>query len=112
MRPQVRYFGPSDDGTIPWPGFPIANDQRYAWRLDPRTEVLHLEEVDAMTDLLLEAIESALDDYCAEPRPEPMRAGVFLEILANALVGRGGLDLTFRFRPAIDGGEVSVPARP
>lgn len=112
MNPQVRYFRPGDDGSVPWPGFPIATDQRYAWRLDPNAEVLRLEEVDPTTDLLLEAIESALDEYCAEPRPEPMRAGVFLEILANALVGRGGLDLTFRFRPAIDAGEVSVPARP
>lgn len=65
-----------------------------------------------MTDLLLEAVEAALDAYCAERPRESMRAGVFLEILANALVGRGGLDLVLRFKSAIDGGEVSVPASP
>lgn len=111
-QPQARYFRADDHGAVPWPGQPPASDRHYVWSVDPASKIAHLVQVDPMTDLLLEAVEAALDAYCAERPRESMRAGVFLEILANALVGRGGLDLTLRFKPAIDGGEVSVPARP
>lgn len=107
----MRYFRHSEHDPRPWHG-PLATNRHYVWDVDPSTGVPHVAEVDSMTDLLLEAVEAALDAYCAAHPRDSMRAGVFLEILANALLGRGGLDLTLRFRPAIDGGEVSVPARP
>ena len=106
----ARYFRPDDRGAVPWHR-KLESDRHYRWDVAPKSGIAEPVEVDPATQILLAAVEVALDTYCDQPPPQATRAGVFIEMLAEALEARGGIGLTFGFRlGAAD--ESSIPARP